>query len=96
MMVEHTEMSPVDGIIIIAISFVVLCVFVVLGWVVPIMLGVRAAKRKNYSPLWMLFGIHPLFGWVACIVAVNYRICPFCHASFANPPSSPFSPTPPS
>jgi hypothetical protein len=43
-------------------------VIAVIGWVLPITLGVRAAKRKNYSPYWMWFGIHPIFGWIACIV----------------------------
>jgi hypothetical protein len=37
-------------------------------WVVPITWGVRMARRKNYSPLWMLVGIHPLMGWIALIV----------------------------
>jgi hypothetical protein len=41
---------------------------VILGWVLPILLGVCAAKRKNYSPRWMWFGIHPVLGWIACIV----------------------------
>jgi hypothetical protein len=42
--------------------------FIGLGWVLPIILGVRQATKKNYSPLWMLFGIHPLGGWIAFIV----------------------------
>ena len=41
---------------------------VVLGWVLPILLGVWAAKRKNYSPRWMWFGIHPILGWITCVV----------------------------
>lgn len=41
---------------------------IVIGWVLPIAFGVSIAKRKNYSPLWMLFGIHPMGGWIALIV----------------------------
>ena len=51
--------------------FIVLTLFVVFagaGWALPIILGVHAAKQKNYSPYWMWFGIHPILGWVACIV----------------------------
>ena len=56
-------------------------VAVIVGWVLPIMLGVRAARRKNYSAHWMWFGVHPLFGWIACIVllCITPRIqCPHC------------------
>jgi uncharacterized membrane protein HdeD (DUF308 family) len=48
--------------------FVFVFVFVCAIWITPIVLGVRAARKKNYSPCWMLFGIHPLLGWIACIV----------------------------
>jgi hypothetical protein len=37
-------------------------------WALPIVLGVRVAKRKGYPPEWMWFGIHPVGGWVAFIV----------------------------
>ncbi len=43
-------------------------VIIFLGWVLPITLGVKCAKRKNYSPAWMCFGIHPIGGWIAFIV----------------------------
>ena len=52
--------------IVMAIGMVLLLIGVL--WVLPIILGVRCAQRKNYSPLWMLFGIHPIGGWVAFIV----------------------------
>jgi hypothetical protein len=81
MAVQHGGSDAAAGIVFIAIFFCVFCVAVVLGWVVPITLGVRAANRKNYSPLWMLFGIHPLFGWIACVVllCITPRIqCPNC------------------
>jgi hypothetical protein len=95
-------------------AILVLIVAVVfVGWVLPIVLGVRAANRKQYSPHWMWFGIHPLFGWIACIVllclppriqcpncggfvAVNFRICPYCHAGLDLQPNRCCRPTPPS
>jgi hypothetical protein len=49
-------------------GLVLLAMVATLGWVLPICLGVREARKKNYSPLWMLFGIHPLGGWIAFIV----------------------------
>jgi len=56
-------------------------VLVTLFWILPIALGVRVARRRNLSPLWMLFGIHPLGGWIACLVLALCRgkvECPTC------------------
>ena len=39
-----------------------------LGWVAPIAWGVHIAKRKGYSPLWMLLGVYPVAGWIAVLV----------------------------
>lgn len=47
--------------------FAVAIAFVV-GWVIPVMLGIQTAARKHYSPHWMWFGIHPVGGWIAFIV----------------------------
>jgi len=47
---------------------VVIPVVVTLFWVLPITLGLWLAGKRNYSRLWMLFGIHPLGGWIACLV----------------------------
>lgn len=50
-------------------------------WVLPIYLGIKIAKRKNISPLWMWFAIHPVFGWIAVLVlnsAKTRKICPNC------------------
>ncbi len=61
--------------------FVVVPVVVTLFWVLPITLGVRVARRRNYSPLWMLFGIHPIGGWIACLVlslSPGKVECPTC------------------
>ena len=52
------------GIILLA----VIPVLIVLFWVLPVTLGVCIARRRKLSPLWMLFGIHPIGGWVACLV----------------------------
>lgn len=46
----------------------VIPVLITLFWVLPITLGVCIARRRKLSPLWMLFGISPLGGWIACLV----------------------------
>lgn len=50
-------------------------------WVLPIVLGVKAAKRNNRSPHWMWFGIHPFGGWIAFLVlqfATPLKCCSQC------------------
>jgi hypothetical protein len=46
--------------------------FVVIGvlalTIIPVVLGIKAAKRKGVSPHWMWFGLHPLGGWIAYLV----------------------------
>tara|TARA_B100000795_G_scaffold262531_1_gene240567 strand:- start:93 stop:401 length:309 start_codon:yes stop_codon:yes gene_type:complete len=37
-------------------------------WFIPIKYGIKWAKIKNISNLWMLFGIHPFMGWIAYLV----------------------------
>jgi len=34
-------------------------------WVLPIVLGVKAARKNNRSPHWMWFGVHPFGAWSA-------------------------------
>jgi hypothetical protein len=46
-------------------------VVVVVLWVLPIVLGIRCARRKHYAPQWMWFGIHPLGGWIAFLVLAS-------------------------
>ena len=41
---------------------------VALVWVLPIVLGIREAKRKGISPHWMWFGVNPLPGWIAYLI----------------------------
>jgi hypothetical protein len=50
-------------------------------WILPVVLGVKAAKRNNRSPHWMWFGIHPLGGWIAFLVlqfAPPQKCCSQC------------------
>ena len=37
-------------------------------WILPIVLGVRAARAKGVSPHWMWFGVHPMGGWIAFLI----------------------------
>jgi hypothetical protein len=56
---------------VLALGLIVLAaipVLIVLFWVLPITMGVCLARRRKLSPLWMLFGISPLGGWIACLV----------------------------
>lgn len=48
-------------------------------WVVAIVLGVKAARRKGVSPRWMWFGIHPLgavIAWAVIAWGIKKRIPP--------------------
>jgi predicted RNA-binding Zn-ribbon protein involved in translation (DUF1610 family) len=53
----------------------ILAMVVVLGllWVLPIVGGLRCAKRNSISPHWMWFGIHPLGGWIAFAVICSAK-----------------------
>jgi len=62
-----------------------LIVGIVLFWALPVLLGVRWARQKGYSPLWMLFGIHPCGGWIAAFVMLLLPariLCLNCHQHF--------------
>lgn len=76
------EISPALAIpFVMLFGLVAVAALIVLLWVLPITLGLRCARRKNYSPLWMLFGINPIGGWVAFIVLSSLpgrRQCPRC------------------
>ena len=58
----------IEPLLAISAILLVTAVVVFVGWVLPITLGVHAARRKNYSPHWMWFGVHPILGWITCIV----------------------------
>ena len=49
--------------------------FIILLWIIPIKYGLKWAKIKRVSKLWMLFGIHPIFGWIAYLV-IRYGVDP--------------------
>ena len=54
---------------------------ILVAWPLPIILGIRCALRKRYSPRWMWFGVHPIGGWVVFIIlaALPARIvCSHC------------------
>jgi hypothetical protein len=57
------------------IVFIIFTLLIFILWVVPIWLGLKWAKIKGVSKLWMLFGIHPFFGWIAFLV-LRYGIDP--------------------
>jgi len=51
------------------------------SWIVPIIIGANIARKKNYSPHWMWFGLYPGVGLVLCIVFACLsprRVCPKC------------------
>lgn len=50
---------------------IIIFLVLILLWVPPILLGVRAAHKNNRSAQWMWFGIHPMMGWIAYAVLAN-------------------------
>lgn len=49
--------------------------FLVILWVLPIVLGLKLAKRNKISAYWMLFGIYPVMAWIGyAIVRLRGRI----------------------
>lgn len=51
-------------------------------WIVPVVLGIRAAAAKGVSPHWMWFGVHPFGAWIAFLV-IRFGVrprkrCPKC------------------
>ena len=55
---------------------------IIVIWLIPIILGVRCAKRKGISPHWMWFGLYPFFGWIAYAIIFfsgsDFTKCPSC------------------
>ena len=54
---------------------------VAIFWVVPVAGGIHTARRRNRSPHWMWFGIHPFGGWIAFLVLLSLsarKRCPGC------------------
>ncbi|MBC8870158.1 MAG: hypothetical protein H8E44_12115 [Planctomycetes bacterium] len=71
----------------ILLPLVVVTLGVLLLWALPVWLGLRWAKRKGYSPLWMLFGLHPIGAWIAAAI-MQYlppkSRCPACERFIRN------------
>jgi len=61
-------MEIIAAVFAIVLSLAFFAGFVYVGWVLPITLGIKCARRKGVSTQWMWFGIHPLGGWIAFIV----------------------------
>lgn len=50
-------------------------------WVLPVVLGIREARRKNRSPHWMWTCIYPLLAWIPYLVMRSLptlKTCPEC------------------
>ena len=60
----------------------VFIVFILLGvWTCLIVFGIKAAKKKNRSPHWMWFGVHPMGALVVFIIMMviePLKLCPRC------------------
>jgi hypothetical protein len=56
--------------------------FALIGlWIVMVIWGIRIAKRKNRSPHWMWFGLHPLGALIVLIVMATsspLEVCAHC------------------
>ena len=75
------QQAAAAGIVIVLLMFLV----VVGGWGALIIFGIRGAKKRNRSPHWMWFGLHPLGALIACIimnVLPPLRVCPKCAQKF--------------
>lgn len=66
------------AIIIVAILFVL----ILLGaWAALVVFGIKAATKKNRSPHWMWFGVHPMGALIVFIVMMviePLKLCPQC------------------
>jgi hypothetical protein len=65
-----------------AIIVAIFIVLILLGaWASLIVFGIKAAKKKNRSPHWMWFGIHPMGALIVFIVMMVIEPltpCPQC------------------
>ncbi|MDH7913044.1 hypothetical protein [Winogradskyella sp. SYSU M77433] len=56
-------------------SLVIVILIITFLWIIPIWFGLKWARIKKVSKLWMLFGIHPMTGWIAYLI-LRYGIDP--------------------
>lgn len=64
------------------ISILIRFVFFLICWIVPIVVGVKIAKKKNRNPHWFWFGIIPGVGfWIFIVMLIlkPLKICPNCN-----------------
>ena len=66
-----------------ALAIVAIFIFLILlgVWASLIIFGVKAAKKKNRSPHWMWFGVHPMGALIVFIVMMviePLKLCPQC------------------
>ena len=47
--------------------------FISLGWIIPIVSSVHAAKRKGYSTAYAFLGIYPFAGWLVLVTLYFLR-----------------------
>ena len=57
------------------LSFVVIILIISFFWFIPIWFGLKWTKIKGVSKLWMLFGFHPMTGWIVYLI-LRYGIDP--------------------
>lgn len=50
-------------------------IIILIFWFIPIWYGVKWAKIKGVSKLWMLFGFHPVTGWITYLI-IRYGVDP--------------------
>jgi len=56
-------------------------IFITLFYVIPIMLGLKEARKKNRSTSWMWFAIYPIGGWITYFVlraSPELKTCSHC------------------
>lgn len=72
-------------------------------WVLPVYLGLKAARRNHRSPHWMWFGLHPFGAWIAFLVlqySAPQKACSQCgervkaHAKICPYCTTPFGESP--
>ncbi|MDR0322007.1 MAG: cytochrome c oxidase assembly factor 1 family protein [Treponema sp.] len=49
-------------------TIILMLLFILTIWIVPIPLGIKKAKQKGFSPHWMWFGIFPLYGLLVFLI----------------------------
>ena len=82
--------------VLLVLAFVFLVVFGI--WVSLIIFGIKEAKKKNRSPHWFWFGLHPVGALIVFIVmkcVAPLKLCPRCaQKSPAQAQVCPFCQTP--